>query len=140
MKENEGTFDWKPAGEAFKQQHTVDIPGHGRLRWRLKDFVPVTKAVVVVLDSTACGNVAYCRDAAAMVWDVLYSQLPRGTKVVLCCNKADDILALSTKRVRALLETQLSALARVTFTLCGKAFARARRLHMLAKATNVTSH
>jgi signal recognition particle receptor subunit beta len=62
MKENEGTFVWKTSHSGFdKPQHTVDIPGHGRLSWRLKDFVGVAKAIVIVVDSTAIGNVAYCR-------------------------------------------------------------------------------
>ena len=109
MKENEGTFGW--AGSERTQQHTVDIPGHGRLRWRLKDFIPVAKAVVVLVDSTACGNSAYALDAANAIWDVVHSPL-RGARVLVACNKSDDILAVSTKRIKLLLEVQLSALAR----------------------------
>lgn len=111
MKENDATFDW-PQDSGRMGQHTVDIPGHGRLRWRLKDFVPVASAVVVLVDATAVSNPAYARDAAAMIWDVIYSQLRRGTKVIVACNKSDDIRAIAVKRIKALLEVQLSALAR----------------------------
>ena len=86
------------------------MSGHGRLRWRLKDFLPIAEAIVVVLDSTAMGGAAYARDAANMVWDVIH--VGPGPRVVIACNKSDDILALSAKRVKALLEGQLSALAR----------------------------
>lgn len=113
MKENEGSFVWKTSHPGFeKPQHTVDIPGHGRLHWRLKDFVGVARAIVVVVDSTAIGNVAYCRDAAGMIWDAIYSKLNPGTKIIIACNKSDDLLSVSSKRVRLLLETQLSALSR----------------------------
>jgi hypothetical protein len=80
------------------------------LRWRLKDFLPIAEAIVVVVDSTAMGGAAYARDAANMVWDVIH--VGPGPRVVIACNKSDDILALSAKRVKAILETQLSALAR----------------------------
>ncbi len=65
---------------------------------------------MVVLDSTAMGGSAYCRDAANMVWDVIH--VGAGPRIVIACNKSDDILALSSKRVKALLEKDLSALAR----------------------------
>ena len=109
MKENEATFDWQ--GCERRGQHTVDIPGHGRLRWRVKDFVPICKALLIVVDSTALGNVANARDAANCVWDAIHVK-PAGAKIIIVCNKSDDILAVSCKRVRVLLEAQLSALAR----------------------------
>jgi hypothetical protein len=47
-----------------------------------------------------------------MIWDAIYSKLNPNTKVLICCNKSDDLLSVSSKRVRLLLETQLSALSR----------------------------
>lgn len=53
MKENDGTFAWAGQDSDKQPRHTVDIPSNGRLRWRLKDFLPVAEAIVVVLDSTS---------------------------------------------------------------------------------------
>ena len=153
MKENEGTFVWEEH-EDKTPRHTVDIPGHGRLRWRLKDFLPIAESIVVVLDSTGftffvlfyfvfffllqkivVGNKDYCTEAANMVWDAIH--VGPGPRIIVACNKTDDLLALSTKRIKvlprstptflfvfprcfsqlfvflkALLETQMTALAR----------------------------
>src|SRR5437762_2488962 len=52
MAENTGTFAWQGVSSSPAPVRTVDIPGHARLRWRLRDFFPQCRSVVVVIDAT----------------------------------------------------------------------------------------
>ena len=112
MKENSGEFVWQ-GDESQQKRNTVDIPGHGRLNWRLKDFLPSTKCIIFVVDAAAFGRAGYCKEAGAMLLDVLSDSLvDAGIPVIIACNKSDDLLAVSKKRVKALLEVEVNAIAK----------------------------
>jgi hypothetical protein len=44
------------------------------------------------------GNKDYCTEASNMVWDAIH--VGPGPRIIVACNKSDDLLALSTKRVK----------------------------------------
>jgi signal recognition particle receptor subunit beta len=99
-----------------------------------KDFLPIAKSIVFVVDSTQFGKSEYVREAAAMLFDVIsdsatielqipvvrdYCDLKLYTQnnnhifsQVIACNRSDELLAFSIKRIKSSLESEISTLRR----------------------------
>ncbi|CEP14664.1 hypothetical protein [Parasitella parasitica] len=102
MKENEG--------QITINNKAMDIPGHDRVRYRFADFLPVTRSIVFVVDSTSVSR--QIRPIAEYLYDVLAKPIvqKQRTPVLIACNKTDMITALPTEKIKLLLETELNRL------------------------------
>ncbi|EPB81104.1 hypothetical protein HMPREF1544_12189 [Mucor circinelloides 1006PhL] len=105
MKENEGQITINN-----KMFELVDMPGHDRVRYRFADFLPVTRSIVFVIDSTKVSR--EIRPVAEYLYDVLAKPIvqKQRTPILIACNKADMITALPTEKIKLLLETELNRL------------------------------
>ena len=85
----------------------VDIPGHDRVRFRYVEFLPVTRSIVFVVDSTTITR--KIRPAAEYLYDILAQPQVQKQKipVLIACNKSDMITALPTDKIKLLFETEL---------------------------------
>ncbi|OBZ85236.1 Signal recognition particle receptor subunit beta [Choanephora cucurbitarum] len=105
MKENEGQLTLNN-----KIFDLVDIPGHDRVRFRYVEFLPVTRSIVFVVDSTTITR--KIRPAAEYLYDILAQPQVQKQKipVLIACNKSDMITALPTDKIKLLFETELNRL------------------------------
>jgi signal recognition particle receptor subunit beta len=83
------------------------MPGHDRVRYRYADFLPVTRCIVFVIDSTSISR--QIRPVAEYLYDVLAKPVvqKQRTPVLITCNKSDMITALPVEKVKLLLETEM---------------------------------
>ncbi|SAM04829.1 hypothetical protein [Absidia glauca] len=105
MKENEGpcTFD-------NKTYELVDIPGHERVRYRYTDFLPISRCILFVVDSTTINR--QVRPVAEYLYHLLAhaSIQSQKTPILIVCNKSDMITALPPSRIQSLLESEINRL------------------------------
>lgn len=102
MKENEGTYD--ASGTHYD---LVDVPGHQRLRYRYTDYLPVTRAIIFVVDSTTLAR--QVRFVAEYLYDVLAQKQVQANQipVLVACNKCDLITALPKDKIQQRLEDEM---------------------------------
>ncbi|ORY95370.1 signal recognition particle receptor beta subunit-domain-containing protein [Syncephalastrum racemosum] len=105
MKENEGTFE-----AHNKKYDLVDVPGHQRLRYRYTDYLPVTRAIIFVVDSTTLAR--QVRFVAEYLYDVLAQKQVQSNHipVLVACNKCDLITALPKEKIQQRLEEEINRL------------------------------
>ncbi|CAG8834188.1 2340_t:CDS:1, partial [Racocetra persica] len=36
--------------------HVVDVPGHEKLRFKFSDFIPITRGIIFLIDSSTCAK------------------------------------------------------------------------------------
>ncbi|KAI8077909.1 signal recognition particle receptor subunit beta-like protein [Gilbertella persicaria] len=105
MKENEGQITINN-----KVFDLVDVPGHDRVRYRYVDFLPVTRSIVFLVDSTSITR--HIRPVAEYLYDILAKPDVQKQRmpILIACNKSDMITALPTEKIKALLETEIHRL------------------------------
>ncbi|CEG66945.1 hypothetical protein RMATCC62417_03436 [Rhizopus microsporus] len=105
MKENEGQLVL-----SNKTYDLVDLPGHERVRYRYNDFLPVTRTIVFVVDSTTLNR--QIRSVAEYLYDVLAKAQVQKNRIpiLIACNKSDMITALPTDKVKLMLENEINRL------------------------------
>ncbi|KAI7879091.1 P-loop containing nucleoside triphosphate hydrolase protein [Lichtheimia hyalospora FSU 10163] len=105
MKENEGSVTL-----VDKTFDLVDVPGHERVRLRYTDFLPVTRGIVFVLDSTTVAR--QVREVAEYLYDILSDRKvqQQSTRILIACNKADMIIALPREKIIQRLESEINRL------------------------------
>ncbi|KAI9467957.1 MAG: signal recognition particle receptor subunit beta [Benjaminiella poitrasii] len=105
MKENEGQFTINN-----KIFDLVDMPGHDRIRYRYVDFLPITRSIIFVIDSTSVSR--QIRSVAEYLYDILAKPIvqKQRTPILIACNKSDMITALPIEKIKALLETEINRL------------------------------
>lgn len=105
MKENEGQVEI-----ANKMFDIVDMPGHDRIRYRYVDFLPVTRSIVFVVDSTTLSR--QIRPVAEYLYDVLAKSevQKQRTPILIACNKSDMITALPVEKIKLMLEAEINRL------------------------------
>lgn len=83
------------------------MPGHDRVRYRYADFLPVTRSIVFVVDSTTIHR--QIRPAAEYLYDVLAKPVvqKQRTPILIACNKSDMITALPIEKIKLLLENEM---------------------------------
>ncbi len=81
MKENEATISIEALGG--KSVHIVDFPGHERLRPKLKDFIPITGAIVFLVDAVEAES--QVRQTAEYV-NVFFATIAKKMNVTTFCN------------------------------------------------------
>lgn len=83
------------------------MPGHDRIRFRYADFLPVTRSIVFVVDSTTISR--QIRPVAEYLYDVLAKTIVQSqrTPVLIACNKSDMITALPVEKIKVMLETEM---------------------------------
>ncbi|KAJ3281474.1 hypothetical protein HK104_011454 [Borealophlyctis nickersoniae] len=112
MVENEGRFPLSSDDEDSRgpMVHVVDLPGHEKLRFRFADFMPVTRGIAFVIDSTTVAR--NVRDVAEYLYDVLVNPHVQKLEIpiLVVCNKKDMLLALNEEKIRSLLEAEIDRL------------------------------
>jgi len=111
MKENDDTFLVEnDEGQRPGAVHVVDIPGHERLRHKLRDYLPIAKGIVFVVD--AAEFLAESRPVAEFLYDVLKNKVARKKRlpILIACNKSDIVTAVSKDRIKSLLEKEIETL------------------------------
>ena len=90
--------------------HVVDVPGHERVRFLARDFLPNVGAVVFVVDATERSK-AEIGACAAYLYDVLSGPEVRSVNpdVLVVCNKGDIVTAAAPAYVRGKLEEEMYA-------------------------------
>lgn len=85
----------------------VDMPGHDRIRYRYVDFLPVTRSIVFVVDSTTLSR--QIRPVAEYLYDVLAKSevQKQRTPILIACNKSDMITALPVEKIKLMLEGEM---------------------------------
>lgn len=85
----------------------VDMPGHDRIRYRYVDFLPVTRSIVFVVDSTTLSR--QIRPVAEYLYDVLAKSevQKQRTPILIACNKSDMITALPVEKIKLMLEAEM---------------------------------
>lgn len=110
MAVNEDTF--MPVGsQSGTAVHVVDVPGHERVRFLARDFLPNVGAVVFVVDATERSK-AEIGACAAYLYDVLSGPEVRSVNpdVLVVCNKGDIVTAAAPAYVRGKLEEEIGRL------------------------------
>ncbi|KAI8977910.1 signal recognition particle receptor, beta subunit [Pilobolus umbonatus] len=102
MKENDGQITI-----GTKNYELVDMPGHERIRSRYTDFLPVTRSIVFVLDSTSLNR--QIRSVAEYLYDILANSRVQKQRipVLIACNKSDMITALPVDKIQLMLESEI---------------------------------
>ncbi|KAI9315187.1 signal recognition particle receptor beta subunit-domain-containing protein [Dichotomocladium elegans] len=105
MKENEG-----PLVVGSKTFDLVDIPGHERVRLRYTEFLPVTRSIVFLVDSTTIAR--QVREVGEYLYNVLAERKvqQQSIPVLIVCNKADMITALPKEKIIQRLEAEMNRL------------------------------
>ncbi|WOK97627.1 signal recognition particle receptor subunit beta [Canna indica] len=90
--------------------HSVDVPGHSRLRPKLDEFLPHAAGVIFVVDSL--DFLPNCRAAAEYLYDILTKAIvvKRRIPILILCNKADKVTAHSKEFIRKQLEKEIDKL------------------------------
>ncbi|KAJ3065542.1 hypothetical protein HK102_007873, partial [Quaeritorhiza haematococci] len=110
MTENEARIVFDQKSPKKQPIHIVDVPGHEKLRFRYTHFMPISKAVIFVIDSATIQK--QFRSAAEYLYEVLVNPHFGKKKIPLLvvCNKSDLVMAQSAEKIRVLLETELNRL------------------------------
>ncbi|CAO3597848.1 unnamed protein product [Absidia cylindrospora] len=105
MKENEGTWNVEN-----KVMELVDIPGHERVRYRYTDFLPVSRCILFVIDSTTISR--QVRPVAEYLYQLLaqHTVQTQHTPILIVCNKSDMITALPVSKIQPLLASEINRL------------------------------
>ncbi|KAI9258003.1 signal recognition particle receptor beta subunit-domain-containing protein [Phascolomyces articulosus] len=105
MKENEG-----PLTLENKTFDLVDMPGHERVRFRYVDYLPVTRSIVFVVDSTTVAR--QIRVVGEYLYNVLAQQQVQKDRIpiLIACNKTDLITALPQDKIQQRLEIEINRL------------------------------
>ncbi|KAF9098101.1 hypothetical protein BGX27_000873 [Mortierella sp. AM989] len=96
--------------EGQKSVHLVDIPGHERLRFKFSEFMPITRAVVFVVDSSTVSR--QTRLLAEYLYDILSDKFAQDERIpiLIACNKSDLLTSFKKERIQTLLETEINKL------------------------------
>eukprot|EP00162_Nutomonas_longa_P007733 comp17992_c0_seq1/m.31357 comp17992_c0_seq1/g.31357 ORF comp17992_c0_seq1/g.31357 comp17992_c0_seq1/m.31357 type:complete len:321 (-) comp17992_c0_seq1:57-1019(-) len=92
--------------------HIVDLPGHPRLNALAKDFFPITRGIIYMLDSTTF------KDQIRVIADQLYliftsdKLVKNDCEVFIACNKIDLPTAKAPALIKKVLEKELTSLAK----------------------------
>ncbi|CAG8532322.1 22560_t:CDS:2 [Dentiscutata erythropus] len=115
MKENEGQFIINDNGTPLTKNptHVVDVPGHEKLRFKFSDFIPITRGIIFVIDSSTCAKNS--RQIAEYLYDIFSHKKVKNIPMLIACNMSDMITALPPERIRTILENEINRL-RVTRT------------------------
>jgi len=107
MKENEASLT-----VGNKKIAVVDVPGHGRLRYLLDQFLPVAGAIVFVVDA-ASFRVEF-RHVAEYLYELLTNKAVSrfGTPILVACNKRDVPTAADVASIKKTLLAELDELRR----------------------------
>jgi signal recognition particle receptor subunit beta len=92
MKQNEDTFEISdPSSKKSAIKRVVDIPGHQRVRYMLRDYLPGASAIVFLVDSVNFE----VRPVAEYLYDLFTNKIIRKKKmpILIACNKKDIITA-----------------------------------------------
>ncbi|KAI9206724.1 signal recognition particle receptor beta subunit-domain-containing protein [Polychytrium aggregatum] len=110
MVENEGPFKLESNKGLEVPLNLVDVPGHEKLRFKYSEFLPITKAVLFVIDSTTVHQ--QIRPIAEYLYDILThsATVKRTIPVLILCNKHDMLMALEAKAIQTTLETEINKL------------------------------
>ncbi|KAI7898954.1 signal recognition particle receptor beta subunit-domain-containing protein [Cokeromyces recurvatus] len=105
IKENEGQITVNK-----KTFELIDIPGHERVRYRYTDFLPVTRSIIFVIDSTSISR--QIRPVAEYLYDILAKPIVQKQRIpiLIACNKSDMITALPIEKIKTLLELEINRL------------------------------
>jgi signal recognition particle receptor subunit beta len=112
MKENDATIRPVISKDGDKSRsllHIVDVPGHERLRSRAFHFLPITAAIVYLVDSVEIEDNA--RSNAEYLYDLLTNAtvVDRRIPIMVACNKLD--LALYKKAsIKKKIENEINKL------------------------------
>ncbi|KAI7864797.1 signal recognition particle receptor beta subunit-domain-containing protein [Spinellus fusiger] len=106
MKENEGTMQVLGS----RTCELVDVPGHERMWHRYDDYLPITRGIVMVVDSTTV--IRTLRPVAEYIYIVLAALQTQKYKipVLIACNKSDMMTALPKEKIKLLLEGEINRL------------------------------
>ncbi|CAG8753084.1 24057_t:CDS:2 [Gigaspora margarita] len=115
MKENEGHFIINDNGIPLVKNpiHVVDVPGHEKLRFKFSDFIPITRGIIFVIDSSTCAKNS--RQIAEYLYDIFAHKNVKNIPTLIACNMSDMITALPPERIRTILENEINRL-RITRT------------------------
>lgn len=108
LQSNSATFNLRDS----RVERLVDIPGHPRIRSQFREFIPLAKAVVFVVDSSTVARIG--ASVAEYLHEVLQtlSSLPPSapTPALLVLANKSDLLSSGTAsaRVRTVLERELT--------------------------------
>ncbi|CAI2182917.1 749_t:CDS:2 [Funneliformis geosporum] len=112
MKENEGYIKLEDDGDPLTKVpiHFVDVPGHEKLRFRFSDFIPITRGIIFIIDSSTC--VKNVRSIAEYLYDIFSNKdvIKHHIPTLIACNKSDMITALPPERIQTILENELNQL------------------------------
>lgn len=116
LKENNATFKLhnSTSDDEANQVHLIDYPGNPKLSARLADFLPMTKAIVFVLNANAKQDVeAY---AAEQMFQLLTNPMvvEHSLPILVACNQSDYPLSSKPPLLRKILETELTKLRETT--------------------------
>ncbi|KAK3244608.1 hypothetical protein CYMTET_45785 [Cymbomonas tetramitiformis] len=105
MVANEATFPI--AGSQGPAVHVVDLPGHPRLRTEIDNYLPTTRALLVVIDSVDFLPTA--RNTAESIYELLAkpSVQKKRVPILVVCNKMDRTSAHSIEFLRKRLEKEI---------------------------------
>ncbi|KAI8982243.1 signal recognition particle receptor, beta subunit [Mycotypha africana] len=86
------------------------MPGHDRVRYRYLDFLPVTRCIIYVIDSTTVNR--QIRPVAEYLYDILAKPKVQKQRIpiLIACNKSDMITALPVEKIKTLLEAEMNRL------------------------------
>jgi len=111
LSENED-FIFVKAKKSNKKEmvHLVDTPGHERLRHKLRQFLPISRGVVFVIDSVDFEIQA--RQVAEFLYELLINRHVYKKKIplLIACNKKDIVTATGSKRIQTVLEEEIDQL------------------------------
>jgi len=83
---NHDTFN--PSGCLDRSVEVVDIPGHKRMEGSIRNYLPTSRCIIYMVDST---NKESLKAAAESLYDILESPIvsDRLTSILIACNKTD---------------------------------------------------
>jgi signal recognition particle receptor subunit beta len=113
LKENDGTFKIHKKDED-DEVHLIDYPGDPKVSSRMMDFLPLTKAILFVLDANNKQSVeAY---AAEQMFKLLTNPMvaENNLPILVACNKSDFPLSSKPALLRKILEQELTKLRETT--------------------------
>ncbi|RIA89417.1 signal recognition particle receptor beta subunit-domain-containing protein [Glomus cerebriforme] len=112
MKENEGYINLENNGIPLTKVpiHFVDVPGHEKLRFKFSDFIPITRGIIFLVDSSTC--VKNVRSIAEYLYDIFSNKdvIKHNIPTLIACNKSDMITALPPERIQTMLENEINKL------------------------------
>jgi len=106
MKDNEATITI----ENGKSIHVVDFPGHERLRPKLKNFIPISGAIVFLIDAIEAET--QIRTFAEYLYDLFTDTIlnRRQIPIHIVCNKNDIVTAKRSSWIKTAIEKEIDHL------------------------------